>query len=243
MPQRVQARAEPRYAQVARDLRDAIARGGFTDGSQLPTESALCATYGVSRFTVREALRRLQADGLIRRRRGSGTVVESSTPVLRQPLSDIDELLQYAAGSEFGFVTHGPVTLSAARADSLGLPAGSRWIYATGVRTMAAAATPIAATEVYINLDFAPLIAKLRAGHETLFAQLARFGGFRVARVEQDIEAIGAGAREAQLLGIARRAPCLRIRRTYIDERGRIAEVSSSVHPGERFTYSMHIDN
>lgn len=243
MQQRADARAEPRYAQVARDLRYAIARGGFADGAPLPTESALCATYGVSRFTVREALRRLQLDGLIRRRRGSGTVVDSSAPVLRQPLSDVGELLQYAAGSEFGFEIHGLVTLSAARAGALRLAAGSRWIHATGVRTIAAAATPIAATEVYIHLELEPLIPQLRAGHETLFAQLARHGGFRIARVEQDIEAIGAGAREAQLLGIARRSPCLRIRRTYTDERGRTAEVSSSVHPGDRFTYSMHIDN
>lgn len=237
------ARPAPRYAQVAADLRGGIVTGSYASGTSLPTEGALCASYGISRFTVREALRVLQGEGLIRRQRGSGTIVVGTTPALRQSLSDVAELLNYAAGSTFTFTAHGQVALSTARAAALGLPEASRWVHVTGLRTIDGLAAPIAATEVFINVELERFVGALRAGHDTLFAQLAQLGAFRIARVEQDIEAIGAGVRDAALLGIARRTPCLRIRRSYQDERGRIVLVSSSTHPGERFTYSMHIDN
>lgn len=231
-----------RYIQVADDLRAGIAAARFGEGDQLPTESALCETYGVSRFTVREALRRLQAEGLIRRRRGSGTVVDTGGQVLRQPLSDIADLLQYAAGSEFHFTSHGKVILGEAQANDLGVPPASRWVHLSGLRTVAATAAPLAVSDVYIDPALEPFVAALRPGRETLFEQLGAAAGFRVARIEQDIRAMAAGGREAAALGIARRAPVLRIVRVYRDETGRIVEVSVSVHPGDRFTYSMHID-
>ncbi len=235
---------EPRYVQVATDLRAALARGDFADGDQLPTETALCTRYGVSRFTVREALRRLQAEGLIRRRRGSGTVVDrSGGHALRQPLGDVAELLQYAAGSTFGIERHGIVTLGAARAAITGLPASSRWSLLTGLRTMAGQAAPIAVTDVFIHADLAACVPGLRGGSEALFRQLERLGGFTIARVAQDIQAVAAGAREATALHLPRRTPCLRIIRAYLDGDGRTVEVSVSTHPGEAFTYSMHIDH
>lgn len=234
--------AGPRYLQVADELRAAIAAGQFGEGAQLPTESVLCDRHGVSRFTVREALRRLQAEGLIRRRRGSGTVVDTGGSVLRQPLSDVAELLQYAAGSEFSFERHGMVTLSDAQAADIGVPGGSRWVHLSGVRRLTPGGTPVAVTDVFINPTLESHVAGLQPGRQTLFEQLSAAAGFRIARVDQDIRALAAGSREAAALGIARRAPVLRIVRIYRDDSGRMVEISVSAHPGDRFTYSMHID-
>ncbi|KPQ21740.1 MAG: GntR family transcriptional regulator, partial [Porphyrobacter sp. HL-46] len=66
----------PRYLQLASELREAILKGEFAGGRQFPTETVLCRKYDVSRYTIREALRRLEAEGLIQRRRGSGTTVQ-----------------------------------------------------------------------------------------------------------------------------------------------------------------------
>lgn len=237
-----QTTREPRYAQVAAHLRAAIRRGDFGPDEQIPTEAELCATYGVSRFTVREALRQLQNERLIRRKRGSGTIVESDGgDGLRQSLSDVDDLLQYAAGSTFEFAAKGEVVLSPKAARELSLVPGERWFMFAGLRLMAGHHRPIAATEVYIHRDFAAIVPKLRAG-STIFQQIERLSGRHVARVTQDICAIGAGAKDAASLGIPRRSPCLRILRSYFDGDGQLVEMSSSVHPGDLFTYSMHID-
>jgi DNA-binding GntR family transcriptional regulator len=64
---------KPRYLELADLLRSNIVEGRLTELESFPTESELCEEHGVSRFTVREALRQLQTEGLIRRRRGSGT--------------------------------------------------------------------------------------------------------------------------------------------------------------------------
>jgi GntR family transcriptional regulator len=55
-------------------LRDSIANSGFVDG-RLPSEDRLASQLGVSRPTVREALRSLEEEGLITRQRGIGTRV------------------------------------------------------------------------------------------------------------------------------------------------------------------------
>lgn len=64
------------------ELRQAITRGTYQPGSQLPTESELCEMLGVSRTVVREALRVLQDDGLVTRRHGVGTFVRNH-PILK----------------------------------------------------------------------------------------------------------------------------------------------------------------
>ena len=64
------------------ELRQAIARGTFRPGAQLPTEAELCQMLGVSRTVVREALRVLEEDGLVARRHGVGTFVRDR-PILK----------------------------------------------------------------------------------------------------------------------------------------------------------------
>lgn len=60
------------FQQVADQLREAILAGGLVAGDRLPTESELCERFGVSRSTVREALRTLASEGLITTARGAG---------------------------------------------------------------------------------------------------------------------------------------------------------------------------
>ena len=66
--------ALPLWAQVLGDLRRRLARGEFT-GSASPATTSSAEHYGVSRHTVREAVRRLQDEGVVERGRGRGTFV------------------------------------------------------------------------------------------------------------------------------------------------------------------------
>jgi len=66
-------------AQVEEALRRAVADGTFADG-RLPTEVDLAEQFGVSRETVRRAAETLQRDGLLRKYRRRGTVVQAAPP-------------------------------------------------------------------------------------------------------------------------------------------------------------------
>src|SRR5207244_12242726 len=71
----VDERARPRSAQVRDELTHRIDRGLLPAGSRLPSEPALATELGVSRATVRRALRALASEGLVRRMRGAGPFV------------------------------------------------------------------------------------------------------------------------------------------------------------------------
>jgi DNA-binding FadR family transcriptional regulator len=64
-------RVRKAYEQVADQLRELIVSGVLAPGERLPTESALGRDFGVSRATIREALRVLAAQGLIRTAKGA----------------------------------------------------------------------------------------------------------------------------------------------------------------------------
>ncbi|MFG3228212.1 FadR/GntR family transcriptional regulator [Kitasatospora sp. NPDC048194] len=63
---------------VVESLTDTIVSGAIPPGSALPVEPELCETFGVSRITIREAIKSLEAKGLVRARQGSGTTVTQS---------------------------------------------------------------------------------------------------------------------------------------------------------------------
>jgi len=65
-------RVRKAYEQVHEQLRDLIVRGDLARGQRLPNEAALAREFGVSRGTVREALRVLAAQNLIRTAKGAG---------------------------------------------------------------------------------------------------------------------------------------------------------------------------
>src|SRR6187401_1171574 len=79
-------RARTSLAEVVRaELRRTIVDGEFAVGEKLPNEERLCDRFGVSRVTIREAVRGLIEDGYVVRRHGSGTYV-TRRPLIRNSL-------------------------------------------------------------------------------------------------------------------------------------------------------------
>ena len=237
----------PRYLQLAGDLRKAILAGDFTNGKTFPTETALCAKHDVSRFTVREALRRLEVEGLIERRRGSGTTVQPAAAIggaLHQPLSNVGELLQYARGSEVVYAAQGDgsAPLPEEVAEQIAKSTKGKWSRFTGVRHRAGDELPLAVTDAYFHENLQDAVEQLDLGAGTLFSQIEALAGVKVSKVTQDIQAIAADAEKADILKIEEGSPTLRILRCYFDAKGRVFEISVSHHPGDRFAYAMHID-
>ncbi len=78
------------FQRLQADLSTLIAK--TSAGDRLPSEPDLAKTLGVSRATLREAMRTFEAQGLIRRRQGSGTFVVGQVPVLEAGLELLESL-------------------------------------------------------------------------------------------------------------------------------------------------------
>lgn len=244
LPSQAELDGRPRYMQVAHDLRQAIASGRYLPGTQMPTENDLCEVYKVSRFTVREALRTLQEDGLISRKRGSGTIVEAAggPRKLKQKFTSVSDLLQYAADTSFDFSYVGMAQANDRLVRLLGCAPDSTWVEFSGLRRAAHFERVLCYTEVFLHQRFADAPKRLKQSGETMFRQLEALYGISVAKVTQDFQAVPAGKSEARALKIDLHSPCLRIVRTYWDQQGEVAEYSVNTHPGDLFAYSMVIE-
>jgi GntR family transcriptional repressor for pyruvate dehydrogenase complex len=78
------------YEEVADRIRRLIAEGRLKAGDRLPPERELAERFGVSRTSVRDAIRALEMIGLLEPRQGDGTVVLDLSPdALAQPLASI----------------------------------------------------------------------------------------------------------------------------------------------------------
>ncbi len=97
---------QPKYLQVADTLRREIAEGVFRDGQTLMTEEELRLRFDVSRQTVRQAISLLEDDGLVDRRRGSGTYVRHG-PRRRQGIIHVGVITTFITDYIFPSIAQG----------------------------------------------------------------------------------------------------------------------------------------
>jgi GntR family transcriptional regulator len=119
------------------ELRQAITRGTFRRGTQLPTEAELCQMLGVSRTVVREALRVLEEDGLVARRHGVGTFVRDH-PILKNlnfnfGITEMIESAGLAPGTSHLAVQSEPADQE--KSEQLGVALGTPLVTVERVRT------------------------------------------------------------------------------------------------------------
>lgn len=88
------SRLRPAYQQVADQLRDLILNGSLAAGDRLPNEADMSTNFGVSRSTIREALRVLASQGLITTLRGT----TGGTFVARVEPGQVSQLLETSLG-------------------------------------------------------------------------------------------------------------------------------------------------
>ncbi|BBZ21815.1 GntR family transcriptional regulator [Mycolicibacter hiberniae] len=230
-----------RYLRVARVLRKEIADGVYPIGSQLPTEHELCERFSVSRYTVREALRRLREDNLVISRPRAGTVVipRAATNRYAQDVVSIDDLVAFAAGAEFEIDSNAMLTLDAETAARTGLPAGTEWLAVRGNRRTAGHAAPICRTEYYINRTFAGVGRLLQRHSGPIFPLIEDVFGVSVVEVRQHIRAVIISPELATALAAAPGTAGLQMQRRYTTSEGEIAQVTVNTHAGDDYRYSM----
>jgi len=238
-----------RYAYVARELMQAIADGRYPVGSLLPNEFELTEQFAVSRSTVRAAMRELQASGIVSRKRNAGTRVEASSPQhspsgFSQSLGSIEAVQQFGVETERHIQRVADIVTDEKLSIALGCQPGRRWLRISFLRMIPNDTTrkPICWTDVFISDAFAREVRSRIDTHPEIFGTLVeKISGRRFNEIRQDISAVGVSRDLADPLKVAPGAHALSIRRQYLFSSNEMAEVSLSIHPADRYSYSMRL--
>jgi GntR family transcriptional regulator len=225
--------ADHRYLQVARALRKEIVDGVYPVGSQLPTEHQLCERFSVSRYTVREALRRLRDDNLVASRPRAGTLV------VPRPSSDSYAQDVVSTGAQFAIESTGMVLVDDELATRTGLTSGEEWLVVKGFRRIDGAEFPVCRTEYYINRAFAGVGRLLPRHTGPIFPLIEDIFGLSIVEVRQEIAAVLISSTLAAQLSVEVGSPALEVHRTYATSDGEVAQLTINTHPASRFRHSM----
>jgi len=232
--------SQPQYVLMAQALMKDIAQGVYPVGSLLPTESDLCTQFGLSRHTVREAIRRLQERGLVTRKRGVGTAVKASKVEARyvQSAAEMSDLMQYVADTRLVTSATRDVIADHALAETLRCGIGQRWICVSGFRYVGKEKRPMAFTEIYINPTYGGVRKLIGTLKVPVYTLIEKQYGVTIVEVKQEIRAITVNPTEAKRLGVKPGSAALLITRRYLGANDHVLEIALNLHPGDRFSYS-----
>jgi GntR family transcriptional regulator len=222
-----------RYYRLYELLSAALLDGTIAPDSALPSEPDLCAQYGLSRTTVRRALDRLEQEGRITRRRGSGTYARPKPSPQRLCL-ELHALRETLADLE----SH--TTAVTLRFNPAPVPAALRAI-AAGIGSTACllerlrcrGREPLLVTAAYVPEPLGRHLKPSIPGRASIMTMLDRLGP-RTADVSLSLSAVPADAGAVHALKVPLGSPLLRVRSVLTDDAGRLRAVLESLCRSDR---------
>lgn len=232
----------PYYIQLIDILRENVQSGQWAAGDQIPGEQELCELYDVSRTVVRQALRELELDGVITRRKGKGTFIS--------PPKISEGLVQKLTGFYQDMIERGlrpatkvlhqnvvPATEKVAR--FLTISPGEKVVDLLRLRSLND--EPIQLVTSYIPLQVCPGLATVDLANRSLYEFMETECGVFIAKGRRFIEAVLANETEAALLGIERGAPLLMLDSICFSESGQVIEYYHALHRGDRSRFEVEL--
>lgn len=230
----------PLYEQIKTALRDQILAGGLRPGARLPTESALCEQYSVSRITVVKALNDLMQDGLIERIQGKGSIVLPAR--VQGSLNEVRGFTQTAAAN--GFVPHS-IILSvdviegdAELARLFRLQPADRPTFMRFKRLRLLNDTPAVLLDSTVTEDLGRKMAAQPLEDVSFYRLYELLTGRRVERNDASLQPIAADREVARLLGVARGSPHFAFRGMSYLEGDIPIELSAGTYRGDLFAFA-----
>lgn len=232
----------PLYIQVMDALQDYIEDGGGTPGEQLPGESAMCRQFDVSRTVIRQALRELEHEGLIVRKKGKGTFV--AEPKIRESL--FQELTGFYQDMEAK--GHAPYSrilkqevIAATRkvASALKLKEYTPVVQIDRLRFVQD--EPIVLVSTYLPHDRCPGLVEADLTRRSLYALLEDEYDIQIARGRRVLEAVPANEVEAELLQVKKGAPLILLESVSYLADGTPIEYFYALHRGDRSRFEVEL--
>jgi GntR family transcriptional regulator len=204
---------------VRLELMDEIRRGKYLVNSRLPNEEQLAKEMGVSRNTLREALRVLEANGVVEKKQGLGTFVRGEpSPKVKPGLEVLfrvtDAILELGSIPGTSETTISTSLADARVAEKLGVEAGTIVNQLCRVRT--ADGIPV----VYCIDMFSPVVGDLEVEKmkSSVFAYLEEVKKIRISYASTDIRPIVAGKELADKLSVSAASPLLLLDEVHFDK-------------------------
>lgn len=194
--------ALPLWAQVHADLVRRMEDGEFQRA--FPGEHALVEAYGVSRHTVREALRRLRAEGVVVAERGRAPRLAEPAEI-EQPLGALYSLfasVEAAGQRQRSIVRALDVRADGVVAARLGLEESTPLLHLERLRL--ADEQPLALDRVWLPASAAAPLLDADFEHTALYDELAARCGIRLTAGREHIRAVVPTPAERRLLGVER---------------------------------------
>ncbi len=213
-----------KYESVADDIREKIVGGTYAPNDQLPTTPELCDEYQVSKITVKKAMDELVAQGLIARRRGSGTYVKRTTVAEAKSPAGWDMSSQMAGfcaehqGHEVTSVVHdfSVVRPEARVAEMLGMDS-DEFAYHI-VRTRLVDGVPHVVEYTYMPIKLVPDLRE-RNVETSIYGYLEGELGLKIGSAHRVIKAVLPTDDEATWLGVDPSQPLLEVKQVgFLDD-------------------------
>jgi GntR family transcriptional regulator len=222
-----------RYYRLYELLLAALQDGTIAPQTALPSEPELCARHGISRTTVRRALDRLEREGRIVRRRGSGTYARAQRPEPRFAF-DLHALPETLAKLE------SRTTTTILKFDPAPVPAALRAVAAEIgstayllVRLRCSQGQPLSLTATYLPEAIGQRLHRPLPSRVSVMTMLARVGP-AAASVRCSVGAVPADADAARALAVPLGFPLLRVRAVLTDGAGGLRAIMESLWRSDR---------
>ncbi|WGF88468.1 GntR family transcriptional regulator [Marinivivus vitaminiproducens] len=235
----------PLYRRISNEIVEGIVSGHYPVGSLLPTEEDFCRRFGVSRHTVREALRAVEAMGLVSRRQGQGTRVQgpSQARSLRVSFRTLHDLEQHSYDVRLTGIRAATIEADDKLALELPCVAGDRFVR---IRCSQDPIDPLLARSAALHENFViepygALAENLAAHKGPIYHLLERLFGETIREIEQDVSAVALTAKQARALDVPLRSAGLRIKRTYHGRAHKPVMFTYNTYAGHHFTLSLRL--
>lgn len=226
----------PLYLQVYEAIRDAIHSGRLTVGDRLPTERGFCEQLGVSRATIRRALRQLVDEGVLEAAVGRGYFVSGG--VLAEPPNSLMSFTELAAAR--GLVPSAEViseTVRPATPEEAG-------VFAVNVndlvfeleRLRLLDGSPTAVDRTRIPAAFAPGIESIDFTRASIYAVLAAAGAVPI-RADVVVSAVAADDAKSRCLSVEAGTPLIVCTTMSYAAGGRLVEIGEITYRADRYQF------
>jgi DNA-binding GntR family transcriptional regulator len=233
---------KPLYVELADTLRRQIDDGQLPVGSVLPSEISLSVQHGISRFTARAALAKLERQGYLKRRPRVGTEVLARDPQTSYSLqaNSTRDILRFAQTTDLHLVDTQDVNADAVLARDLGCEPGEAWIRVSAYRTSPETSAAVSWTDFYFRREQRPGVPSLGQSKGSLRYLLEHLKACPIDRIDQQIEACTVPKAVAAVLGVPIRSPSLRVvYRTYSPGDQGHSYVAICFYPEGRFRFTQ----